>query len=187
MLRKTKLLTCIVVSASVFSLSGLGQAPALAATTSSSKPVMANQFTSSQTKEAKLNKLISVGKTQLGVKWRHGTQKPGYGFDCSNFTSWVYKEALGIKFSSSSRAQRYDKSIGTPVKIDKSNIYKNLQKGDLLFFANSADKGGGGHVGIYAGDGYILQCGGGRGKVTFEKMKGTWFEKKLVYAKRIVN
>lgn len=180
MLKNSKLLkaTIAAVGIGVLSLTGVAETSAFAAT--------ATSHTSTVSKQAQMDKLIAVGKSQLGVKWRYGTQKPGYGFDCSNFTSWAYKQALGIKFSSSSRQQRYNSSIGTPVKIDRSNIYRNLQKGDLLFFANSADKGGGGHVGIYAGNGYVLQCGGGRGKVTYEKMQGTWFEKKLVYAKRIV-
>ncbi|WP_282942622.1 C40 family peptidase [Paenibacillus sp. RC67] len=139
---------------------------------------------------AQQQKLIDVGKTQLGVPWKYGTMKPGIGFDCSNFTSWVYNKALGIKFTSSSRSQRYTTSLGTPVSIDKNNKFKNLQVGDLLFFANSSDAGGGGHVGLYAGEKngkhYVLQEGGGRGKVTYEPMEGTWFASKLVYAKRIL-
>lgn len=139
---------------------------------------------------AQQQKLIDVGKTQLGVPWKYGTMKPGIGFDCSNFTSWVYNKALGIKFTSSSRSQRYTTSLGTPVPIDKNNKFKNLQVGDLLFFANSSDAGGGGHVGLYAGEKngkhYVLQEGGGRGKVTYEPMEGTWFASKLVYAKRIL-
>lgn len=157
---------------------------------SSLSTVSAATATSQQSVTSQQRKLIEVGKTQLGVPWKFGMMKPGVGFDCSNFTAWVYNKALGIKFTSSSRQQRYSTSLGTPVKIDKNNKFKNLQVGDLLFFANSKDAGGGGHVGIYAGvkngKHYVLQEGGGRGKVTYEPMEGTWFANKLVYAKRII-
>lgn len=153
--------------------------------------VSAATASSQQAATAQQQKLIEVGKSQLGVPWKSGMMKPGIGFDCSNFTAWVYNKALGIKFTSSSRKQRYTTSLGTPVPIDKNNKFKNLKVGDLLFFANSKDAGGGGHVGLYAGvingKHYVLQAGGGRGKVTFEPMEGTWFASKLVYAKRIIN
>ncbi|ACT02401.1 C40 family peptidase [Paenibacillus sp. JDR-2] len=184
----------IITLAGVIALTGAVQAPALGVTTPKAAAATSTQST-------QLSKLITKGKTQLGVKWRYGTQKAGYGFDCSNFTSWVYSSTLGIKFSSASRTQRYSSSIGKQVIVDSKNKYKNLKVGDLLFFKNSADpgdgslnrstSGGGGHVGIYAGvvngKHYILQAGGGRGKVTYEKMEGTWFASSLVYAKRIVN
>ncbi|UOF92537.1 NlpC/P60 family protein [Fodinisporobacter ferrooxydans] len=149
-----------------------------------------------QSLTAEQQKLMNVAKTQIGVPYLWGHQIPGVGFDCSNFTSWVYKTALGIDFSSSSRQQRYNSSIGRPVAINPNNKLANLQVGDLLFFRDSADpgdgsvglstSGGGGHVGIYAGNGMIIQEGGGRGKVTYEPMAGTWFLRDLVYAKRIL-
>ncbi|UOF92306.1 NlpC/P60 family protein [Fodinisporobacter ferrooxydans] len=146
-------------------------------------------------------KVLEIAKSQIGVKWVYGKQIPGVAFDCSNFTSWVYKTAVGIKFSSSSRQQRYDTNIGRQVILDPNDKFKNLQVGDLLFFTNPADpgdgsinqstSGGGGHLGMYAGEingkHYIIQEGGGRGKVTYEPMEGTWFAKNLVYAKQILN
>ncbi|MCM3626328.1 NlpC/P60 family protein [Paenibacillus glycanilyticus] len=194
MTKKTIFKKGIITLAGVIALSGVVQAPAIGIATP--KAAAASTVQSTQ-----LSKLITKGKTQLGVKWRSGVQKPGYGFDCSNFTSWVYSSTLGIKFSSASRTQRYSSSIGKQVIVDSKNKYKNLKVGDLLFFKNSADpgdgslnrstSGGGGHVGIYAGvvngKHYILQAGGGRAKVTYEPMEGTWFAKSLVYAKRIVN
>ncbi|MFK7692999.1 C40 family peptidase [Paenibacillus sp. HJGM_3] len=197
---KNKMFTKGVITlASVLALTGVGQASAFAATNDASSITFPETVPSIE-QAANLDKLIEAGKTQLGVKWRQSKQQPGYGFDCSNFTSWVYKSALGIEFSGSSREQRYNSSIGYQVILDSEDKFKNLQVGDVLFFKNSADpgdgslnqstSGGGGHVGIYAGeiDGkhYILQCGGGRGKVTFEPMEGTWFARSLVYAKRIV-
>ncbi|OBZ11421.1 MULTISPECIES: C40 family peptidase [Bacillales] len=197
MLKKTIFRKGVITLTTVIALTGAGQAYAFAASNSESK--VSTTSTAYSAQQANLDKLIKTGKTQLGVTWRHGMQRPGYGFDCSNFSSWVYKNALGIQFSSSSRQQRYN-NIGTQVIIDSKDKFKNLQVGDLLFFKNSKDRGdgslnrstsgGGGHVGIYAGaingKHYILQCGGGRGKVTFEPMEGTWFSQSLVYAKRIV-
>lgn len=157
------------------------------------------QAQAQSTLTAQQQKLVDVAKTQLGVPYAH-TMKPGIAFDCSNFTAWIYRDALGIYFSSSSRSQRYSASIGKQVILDPSDKYKNLQVGDLLFFKNSADpgdgslnqstSGGGGHVGMYAGEingkHYIVQEGGGRAKVTYEPMEHTWFASSLVYAKRIL-
>lgn len=128
--------------------------------------------------QTEANKLVATAKTQLGVPYLWGHQSPGIGFDCSNFTAWSYRTALGISFSGSSVTQR--NSVGTPVSLS------NIREGDLLFFKTRNNPTGGGHVGIYMGNGTVIQEGGGWGKVTIEPLQGTWLSTNLVFARRVI-
>ena len=60
------------------------------------------------------------------------------GFDCSGFTSYVFKR-FGIELDRSSRGQIFD-----GVRVKKND----LQPGDLVFFQGRSGRGGVGHVGI---------------------------------------
>ena len=60
------------------------------------------------------------------------------GFDCSGFTSYVFKR-FGIELDRSSRGQIFD-----GVRVKKND----LQPGDLVFFQGHSGRGGVGHVGI---------------------------------------
>src|SRR5690606_4768414 len=74
--------------------------------------------------------LVTTAKLFLGLPyvWA-GTS--GFGFDCSGFTYTIYK-AHGITIPRDSSVQAIQ---GIPVKKE------DLQKGDLLFFANNNGKG----------------------------------------------
>ncbi|MFD1675083.1 C40 family peptidase [Alicyclobacillus fodiniaquatilis] len=122
--------------------------------------------------------VIAAAKSQLGVPYLWGNQIPGVGFDCSNFVEWSYHTGIGVTFSTSSEYQR--DNVGTPVALS------DIREGDLLFFKTSTNATGGGHVGIYLGNGQVIQEGGGEGKVTIETLATTWFGKNLVFARRII-
>ncbi|MCY7372147.1 MAG: C40 family peptidase [Spirochaetaceae bacterium] len=85
------------------------------------------------------NVLQLAAATASGAYYSHGGAG-SKGFDCSGFTSYVFRQ-MGIELPHSSSAQR---SVAQPVS--------NPQPGDLVFVYNG---GGGsiGHVGIYAGGG----------------------------------
>ena len=72
-----------------------------------------------------------------GTPYRYGAMSPR-GFDCSGFTSYVFKR-FGIELDRSSRGQIFD---GVRIK------QKDLQPGDLVFFQGRSGRGGVGHVGI---------------------------------------
>lgn len=125
----------------------------------------------------KIQEMIAAAATQEGVPYKLNTQIAFNGFDCSNFTAWAYKQ-VGVDFSGSSVTQRYH--VGTPVPLN------DIQPGDLLFFKTANNATGGGHVGLYVGNGNVLQCGGGWGRVTEEPLNGTWLGKNLVFARRVI-
>ncbi|WAH35659.1 C40 family peptidase [Alicyclobacillus dauci] len=85
--------------------------------------------------------------------WGHSEDRGQNGFDCSNFTAYVYHHALGYNMSGTSQTQ--NSSVGVGVSISQ------MQVGDLVIFDHGA------HVGIYAGNNHVIQEGGGLQKVGY--------------------
>ena len=83
--------------------------------------------------------IVNSAMKHIGTPYRYGLMAPGRGFDCSGFTSYVYKQQ-NIALPRTSRSQ-FQKE--TEVKDTK-----DLQKGDLVFFKGRGGRGGIGHVGI---------------------------------------
>ncbi|WP_223203967.1 C40 family peptidase [Alicyclobacillus suci] len=124
--------------------------------------------------QTKYNAVLRVAKSKLGTPyiWGHNEDRGQKGFDCSNYTEYVYHHALGYKFSTSSQVQ--GKSVGW--KVAKAD----MRPGDLLIFEN------GKHVGIYIGNNEMIQEGGGAGKVAYMKLgKGYYWGKHLTAVKRM--
>lgn len=81
--------------------------------------------------------ILSEANKHIGKPYRHGMKGPN-AFDCSGFTSYVYKQ-FGYSISPASRIQYTD-----GVKVDR----KSLRKGDLVFFTSRSSGKNVGHVGI---------------------------------------
>ncbi|GLG00655.1 hypothetical protein Alches_06940 [Alicyclobacillus hesperidum subsp. aegles] len=123
---------------------------------------------------AKFAAILQVAQSKLGTPYRldHNEDRGQYGFDCSNFAEYVYHHALGYSFTTSSIKQY--QSVGTPVPIS------DMQPGDLLCFND------GGHVGIYVGNGQMIQCGGGLAKVGYLSVApGSYWYNHLSAVKRM--
>lgn len=124
--------------------------------------------------QTKADAVLSIAESKMGTPYIHGhnEDRGQFGFDCSNFTSYVYHHALGYKMTSSSRRQA--SSVGW-------NISRNaMQPGDLLIFDN------GRHVGIYAGNNQVIQEGGGLKKVGFLNLApGSYWSNHLTAVKRM--
>ena len=102
-------------------------------------------FMTSQASAATGNEIVNYAKALQGVRYQYGGTTPS-GFDCSGFTSYVYKKA-GITISRTA-AQQY----GQGTSVSKSN----LQAGDLVFFNNLGR--GATHVGIYIGNSNFISA-----------------------------
>lgn len=97
-----------------------------------------NTVTHKNTHTSIQNDLISYSRKFVGKPYRHAGKGPG-SFDCSGFTSFVFRE-FGYKLNSSSEGQdRQFPTIGDT---------KDLKKGDLVFFEGRREDGRVGHVGI---------------------------------------
>jgi cell wall-associated NlpC family hydrolase len=130
--------------------------------------------TASQPRAMKTRAVLSVAQSKIGVPyvWGHNEDRGQIGFDCSNFTAFVYHHALGYHMTTSSRGQ--NRSVGVPVEaLDK-------QPGDLLIFEN------GKHVGIYSGNNRAIQEGGGLGKVGYLSVApNTYWGKHITSVRRM--
>jgi len=86
---------------------------------------------------------VDTARAQIGKAYQYGAAGPD-SYDCSGLTQYAYR-AAGIELPHSSRGQS---ELGTPV--DRAN----LQPGDLVFFYEPVS-----HVGIYVGDGQMVDAG----------------------------
>lgn len=85
--------------------------------------------------------ILNEAYKHLGAKYVWGATGPDT-FDCSGFTSYVYKNAAGIDISRTTYTQI---DVGQPVSEDQ------LKPGDLVFPHT-------GHVGIYVGNGQMIHA-----------------------------
>jgi len=102
-------------------------------------------FMSTKANAASGNEIVSYAKSLLGTRYVYGGTTTS-GFDCSGFTSYVYKKA-GITLPRTSASQ-----YGEGTSVSKGN----LQSGDLVFFNNLGK--GPTHVGIYVGGGMFISA-----------------------------
>lgn len=84
-----------------------------------------------------IDDLLTEAHRYIGRPYVHGAKGPK-AFDCSGFTSYVYKQ-FGYNISPASRTQF---TIGN--KVAKND----LRKGDLVFFTSRSSGKNVGHVGI---------------------------------------
>jgi peptidoglycan DL-endopeptidase CwlO len=93
---------------------------------------------------ASASDVVSIAMDYLGVPYVWGGSSPN-GFDCSGLVMYVYRK-VGVSLPHSSRLQY---GYGKPVSRS------DLQPGDLVFFFSPIS-----HVGIYIGDGQMINAAG---------------------------
>jgi cell wall-associated NlpC family hydrolase len=89
-------------------------------------------------------RVVSEALRHRGAPYRFGATGP-YRFDCSGFTLYVYRK-FGVNLPHRARAQRYR---GRAVSRAQA------RPGDLVAFSQG---GRWGHVGVYLGNGYMIDA-----------------------------
>ena len=89
--------------------------------------------------------LIGEAYKNLGVPYVWGGKTPA-GFDCSGFTSYVFRQAYGMEIGSWTGAQE---NLGTKISVSQA------QPGDLLFWGSAGSTY---HVAIYLGGGSYIHA-----------------------------
>lgn len=120
------------------------EAQARAAATSTSTPNRGSSSGSTQTPppaSGNASAVLNEAYKHLGKAYVYGATGPN-NFDCSGFTQYVFKNAVGIDISRTTYSQI---NVGVPVSRDQ------LQPGDLVFPHT-------GHVGIYVGNGQMIHA-----------------------------
>ena len=129
-------------------------------------------------KEKKRSRLLeNIAKTKLGRRYVWGAVGPGT-FDCSGFTSFVYKKT-GVNIPRTSRNQsKYGKYIKR----------QELKEGDLIFFDTSRPaKGVVNHVGIYIGNNKFIHASSAKKKVVITSLSKPFYSQRYKWARRVVN
>ena len=123
----------------------------------------------------KSRKIIQLAKQKLGRKYVWGAVGEQGTFDCSGFTSYVFKKN-GIHIPRTSINQS---------KFGRYITRANLKKGDLIFFDTSKTrKGYVNHVGIYLGNGKFIHASSAKKKVVVSRLS-KFYAKCYVGARRL--
>ena len=118
--------------------------------------------------------IVEYAKQYLGYKYISGGASPEKGFDCSGFTTYVYKH-FGITLNRTSSAQ-----INNGVAVSRDN----LQPGDLVIFNNDANTKIG-HVGIYVGGGNFIHASNPKDGVKITTLLSGYYAQRYVGARRV--
>jgi len=113
-----------------------------------------------------------LAREMVGIAYRHGGATPAGGFDCSGFTSWVWK-LQGVTLPRSSRDQ-----FGFGRRVASVGV----SPGDLVFFAR--DRRTVSHVGIWIGDGRFAHAPKAGEAVRIESIGDPWWASRYMGARR---
>ncbi len=125
--------------------------------------------------------LVKNALQYLGTRYSRGSSSPS-GFDCSGFTSYVYRQE-GVPILRDSRSQF---TQGTPIASAT-----DLRKGDLVFFGGSRSSRSVGHVGIVtdvdpvSGKFSFVHASSSKG-VTVSESSEAYYSRRYIGARRIV-
>lgn len=127
-----------------------------------------------------ISDMISYARKFLGTRYIRGGKSPK-GFDCSGFTSYVFRQ-FGYDLSASSSAQ-----YGQGVKVARDEV----SAGDLLFFTGRNSRSGRvGHVGIAidnnpeTGEITFIHAAIGGG-IRIDKVSAPYYSARYIGARRV--
>jgi hypothetical protein len=121
------------------------------------------------TREQVGQRLLASARSQVGCDYTtdDSAYYPGRAFNCSGLSWWVFNDALGVNLSHnqgyySYYARQDNKEDSQVYGVLKRNGWKtairSLQIGDLVFFSPIGKRLHTGHVGIYVGDGTMIDA-----------------------------
>lgn len=121
------------------------------------------------TREQVGQRLLASARSQVGCDYTtdDSAYYPGRAFNCSGLSWWVFNDALGVNLSHnqgyySYYARQTNKEDSQVYGVLKRNGWKtairSLQIGDLVFFSPIGKRLHTGHVGIYVGDGMMIDA-----------------------------
>ena len=113
--------------------------------------------------------VVRFARHFLGTRYAYGGTSPASGFDCSGFTSFVYRH-FGIDLPHYSGGQ---------FELGRRVSRAGLRPGDLVFFD------GLGHVGIYVGAGRFIHAPHSGTRVSIETLSG-WYGARFDGARRLL-
>ena len=122
--------------------------------------------------------IVAKAKEYLGCPHVYGKAGPS-SFDCSGFTSYIYKQ-FGYSIN---------RTASTQLNNDGTSVARaDLQPGDLVFFRDYSCTKSASHVGIYIGDGQFIHASSSSSAsgVKISSLSESWYANRYVGAKRIL-
>ena len=116
--------------------------------------------------------IVATAKKYLGYKYVYGGSSPSTGFDCSGFTSYIFKQ-YGISLNRTAAGQ-----YSNGVAVSRAN----LQPGDLVMFGKSGIN----HVAIYIGGGQIIHSSTPSTGVRIDSLSTGYYNNNYVGARRVL-
>lgn len=138
--------------------------------TETTQPTQTAQTTTS-TPSGKGSTVVATAQMYIGCKYVYGGTTPS-GFDCSGFTSYVYK-LHGVSLNRTAAGQ-YSNGIAV--------ARSDLQPGDLVMFGKSGIN----HVAIYIGGGMIVHAANSSRGVTTDTITSGYYNTNYVGARRVI-
>lgn len=129
-----------------------------------------------KSKETRIDAFISVAKSKLGCSYKLGESGPDR-FDCSGFVYYCLRQShvYCLRMNANGFSQNTD--------WPKVSGFEDIKRGDLLFFKISGRRGVG-HVGIYLGDGEMIDASTAEGKVVIRSCTTNFWKRNYVCARR---
>lgn len=117
--------------------------------------------------------VVDFAARLIGRPYVWGAEGPN-AFDCSGLTQYVYQE-FGVDLPR--RAIDQSRSGGP--------AGRRLQRGDLLFFSTDTRQSLVTHVGLYEGNGTMIQASKRYGRVRSENLDNAYWRDRFMFARRI--
>ena len=116
--------------------------------------------------------IVATAKKYLGYKYTYGGSSPSTGFDCSGFTSYVFRQHG--KSLNRTAAGQYSNGVA----VSRAN----LQPGDLVMFGKSGIN----HVAIYIGGGQIIHASTPSTGIRIDSLSTGYYNNNYVGARRVL-
>lgn len=116
---------------------------------------------------------VDLAASLIGRPYVWGAEGP-HAFDCSGLTQFVYRE-FGVELPR--------RAINQSRAGDAAG--RRLQRGDLLFFSNDTRRSVVTHVGIYEGDGMMIDASQRHGRVRRDELDDPFWTDRFMFARRL--
>lgn len=127
-------------------------------------------------RQGTIDSFLASARAQLGKPYVWGAAGPS-SFDCSGLVTYALRQA------GSSTGRLNAAGFSQNSSWQKITDMNNMEPGDLIFYYNNA-RSKVGHVGIYVGDGMMVDASSSNGKIVERSCRTPYWESHFVCARR---
>ncbi len=121
--------------------------------------------------------IVTLAQSFLGTPYRYGAMNPKKGFDCSGFTTYLYKQ-FGYSLNRSAAGQTKN---GTAIGKEA------LNPGDLVLFRDpKINRAAASHAGLYIGNGKFIHASSRGGGVKISSLNDSYYARYFIGGRNIL-